>query len=67
MEETIQQVERDTTEEEQLVLSWRTTQLERLGVSRWKAEMFAGYVDWHKIAELVQRGCTPDLALEIVR
>jgi hypothetical protein len=67
MEETIQQLERDTTEEERLVLNWRQTQLERLGVSRLKAEMFAGHVDWHRIAELIQRGCSPDLALEIVR
>jgi hypothetical protein len=29
--------------------------------------MFAGHVDWHRIAELIQRGCSPDLALEIVR
>jgi len=55
------------TEEEHLVLEWRVEQLELLGVSRIKAGLFAGLVDWHEIAELVGRGCAPDLALEIVR
>jgi hypothetical protein len=29
--------------------------------------MFADLVDWHAIAELVERGCSPQLALDIVR
>jgi len=29
--------------------------------------MYADLVDWHALAELVERGCSPGLALEIVR
>lgn len=49
------------------VHAWRTEQLRRLGLSRVLAETFADRVDWHAIAELVDRGCAPELALEIVR
>jgi len=31
------------------------------------AERFADLVDWHALAELVERGCPAELALEIVR
>jgi hypothetical protein len=31
------------------------------------AEAEAGNVDWNQIARLVQRGCSPTLALNIVR
>jgi len=54
------------TEEERLVHDWRTEQLRRLGLHRLIAEMFADLVDWHSLAELVDRGCSPELALEIV-
>jgi hypothetical protein len=54
-------------DEEQLVIEWRLEQLEKLGVSRIKAALFAGFVDWHEIAALVSRGCSPELAIEIVR
>jgi hypothetical protein len=57
----------ETTEEEQLVLEWRLERLEQLGVSRIKAALFADFVDWHEIAALVRRGCSPELAIEIVR
>jgi hypothetical protein len=57
----------DYTNEDQLVVEWRLEQLERLGVSRIKAALFAGLVDWHDIAALVARGCSPELAIEIVR
>lgn len=57
----------ERTDEEQLVHEWRTEQLERLGLSTVIAETFASRVDWHEIAELVERGCPADLALEIVR
>jgi Bacterial regulatory proteins, luxR family len=30
------------------------------------AESYAGRVDWHQVARLVQRGCPPRLALRIV-
>jgi hypothetical protein len=31
------------------------------------ASAVASVVDWHEIARLVERGCPPELALEIVR
>lgn len=49
------------------VHAWRSEQLQRLGVPRLLAEAWADLVDWHAIAELVGRGCTPELALRIVR
>jgi hypothetical protein len=54
-------------EEEVLVHEWRVEQLRGLGVATRLAEKFAGFVDWHDIAALVERGCPPELALEIVR
>jgi hypothetical protein len=57
----------DTAGEELLIHAWRTEQLQRLGLSRILAEKFAEIVDWHEIAELIARGCTPELALEIAR
>jgi hypothetical protein len=55
------------TDEESMVQAWRAEQLRRLGLSRILAEMFAGLVDWHEVAELVARGCSPELALAIAR
>jgi hypothetical protein len=55
------------TEETRLVHAWRTEQLRRLGLHRIIAEAFADRVDWHALAELVERGCSPEIALEIVR
>jgi hypothetical protein len=57
----------DNEDERVLVHTWRTEQLRRLGLPRVLAEMFADLVDWHALAELVERGCSPQLALEIVR
>jgi len=57
----------DHSDEEVLVHEWRTEQLRRLGLPRALAERFAGLVDWHQMADLVERGCAPDLALEIAR
>jgi hypothetical protein len=57
----------DVESRELLVHDWRVEQLRRLGVPHEQAEAFAGRVDWHEIADLVERGCPPDLALEIVR
>jgi hypothetical protein len=54
-------------DEEQRVYDWRTEQLSRLGFSKGIARAFADVVDWHDIAALVERGCAPMLALEIVR
>jgi hypothetical protein len=47
--------------------SWRTEQLRGLGLSRSRAETFAGLVDWHEVEALVERGCPLELALEIAR
>lgn len=55
------------TAERYLVHAWRAEQLLRLGLPRTLAETFADLVDWHALADLVERGCSPRLALEIVR
>jgi hypothetical protein len=55
------------TDEELATQSWRAEQLRRLGLSRAIAEAYASVVDWHEVAALVARGCSPELALEIVR
>jgi hypothetical protein len=57
----------DEVDEDLLVHAWRTEQLRRLGLPHTLAETFADLVDWHAFAELVERGCSPRLALEIVR
>jgi hypothetical protein len=54
-------------DEDQLVQDWRAEQLNRLGLSWLLARIFAPLVDWHVVADLVERGCPPELALEIVR
>jgi hypothetical protein len=53
--------------EKSLVHDWRVAQLRRLGIPGPLAEADADHVDWHQIARLVQRGCSPHLALRIVR
>jgi hypothetical protein len=53
--------------DEERVHAWRAEQLRRLGVADAVAEVFADAVDWHALAGLVERGCPPELALEIVR
>ena len=52
--------------DESPVHNWRVSQLERLGVPGPLAEIYADCVDWHQIARLVRRGCSPRLALRIV-
>jgi hypothetical protein len=49
------------------VRAWRTQQLGRLGLPWIVAEAVADHVDWHSLADLVERGCPLGLALEIVR
>jgi hypothetical protein len=66
MQSVIELVE-PQSDDEVLVHEWRTEQLERLGIARIVAEAVAGLVDWHEIASLIERGCPPALALEIVR
>jgi hypothetical protein len=57
----------DAADEELVIQAWRAEQLRRLGLSRTVAETFAALVDWHEVAALVARGCSPELALEIAR
>jgi hypothetical protein len=49
------------------VWAWRVEQLRRLGLASTLAVAFADVVDWHALAALIDRGCPPELALEIVR
>jgi hypothetical protein len=67
MKQLATEFETPQNDEEQLVLEWRIGQLERLGVSRLKAAIFAEFVDWHAIAALIERGCAPNVAIDIVR
>lgn len=66
LEQTVSEVD-SGLDEERRVHEWRTEQLLGLGFSRVLARAFADIVDWHDIAALVERGCAPALALEIVR
>jgi hypothetical protein len=62
------QMELDERRDEHvLVHEWRTEQLQSIGLATPLAERFASVVDWHEVAALVERGCSPELALEIVR
>jgi hypothetical protein len=54
-------------DEEALVHEWRVEQLVKLGISKIVAQAAASLVDWHELARLIDRGCSPALALEIVR
>jgi hypothetical protein len=66
MQESIDfQIERES--EKVRVYAWRVEQLGKLGISTWVADAVANMVDWHDVARLVQKGCPPDLALEISR
>jgi len=55
----------DEGDEDVLVHNWCAEQLHALGLSHVLAETFADLVDWHEVATLVERGCAPELALEI--
>lgn len=55
------------TNESLVVHRWRAERLRDLGLPRLIAEAFADAVDWREVAPLVERGCPPLLALEIVR
>jgi hypothetical protein len=59
--------EGEESEEDWRVYEWRVEQLSGLGISDVIASAVASFVDWHEIARLVERGCSPELALEIVR
>lgn len=55
-----------TDREERLVHAWRAEQLRRLGIPFVLAESFADRIDWHTVADLIDRGCPLHLALDIV-
>ena len=57
----------EESEEDGRVYEWRVEQLSGLGLSHVIASAVASFVDWHEIARLVEHGCSPELALEIVR
>jgi hypothetical protein len=61
------EVETEESEEDGRVYEWRVEQLSGLGLSQVVASAVASFVDWHEIARLVERGCSPELALDIVR
>ena len=60
-------VEIQESDEDAQVYAWRVERLSDLGLSNLVASAVAPFVDWHEIASLVERGCSPELALEIVR
>ena len=60
-------LESGTENEEFRVYAWRVEQLGNLGISDFMADAVADLVDWHDVADLVHRGCPPELALDIAR
>ena len=66
MEEAME-IEIEKESEEIRVYAWRVEQLAKLGLSTVIADVVANLVDWHEVARLVQKGCPPELALEIAR
>jgi hypothetical protein len=63
----LESVEIEESDEHARVYEWRVEQLSGLGLSMIVASAVAPLVDWHELARLVERGCSPELALEIVR
>ena len=54
-------------EEERMVWAWRRDCLAELGVERSRAgELALSDLDVHRLARLVKRGCSLELALEIL-
>jgi hypothetical protein len=67
VDELLESVVIEESDEDARVYEWRVEQLSGLGLSTIVASAVAPFVDWHEIARLVERGCSPELALEIVR
>lgn len=63
----LETIEIEASDEDARVYAWRVERLSDLGFSKVVAAAVAPLVDWHEIARLVERGCSPELALEIVR
>ncbi len=66
MSETELHVLEDT--EQRRIEDWRTEELERAGYSHRAAGRLAARhdVDLHRAVELLQRGCSPELAMKIL-
>ena len=66
MGETELQILEDT--EQQLIELWRTEELERAGYSSRAAGRLAARhdIDLHQAVRLLERGCSPELALKIL-
>ena len=64
---TVAELQRALATENEVV-AWRRDQLRRAGCRRFEAEVLAREtkVDLHAAVELLQRGCSPKLALEIL-
>ena len=60
-------IESTKESEETRVYAWRIEQLAKLGLPTLIADAVASLVDWHDVARLVEKGCPPELALEIAR
>jgi hypothetical protein len=60
-------IEVEEVDEDARVYEWRVEQLSGLGLTRIVASAVAPFVDWHELARLVERGCSPELALRIGR
>ena len=59
---------REAAEDEGLLVhDWRVARLAQFGIPQSLAEVYADHIDWHQVAQLVQRGCPLRLALRIVR
>jgi hypothetical protein len=67
MEEQLEIEIEQESEEDERVYAWRVEQLAKLGLSTMIADAVANLVDWHEVDRLVQKGCPPELALEIAR
>jgi hypothetical protein len=65
--EEIMDFESEQASEEGRVYAWRVEQLAKLGLSTVIANAVVTLVDWHEVARLVEKGCSPELALEIAR
>ena len=65
---TAAQVEENGTREIDVVVSWRFEELLRAGADAGSALVLAGHteVDLHDTTRLLERGCPPALALQIM-
>lgn len=64
-----QEVEEQPDPELSAVQLWRVEELTRVGMEEWQAECLAldGPLGWSKARDLIEGGCPPYLAFDIVR